>query len=229
MYSISFRHFCSVLTRRFRSDLNKCAATFRCLAMFAAESVRPQFGHVFSLGLYTLARHYSGLTFPACTLSYVLVYLPLIFSYHTSSTSASRPSHTVSWFTFVFSLWKLSLHWRHLKLRSWCNSQCILFLWMPRSHLLLQIFPHTSHWNASVFCISLLLATILSSFARLPILLSHSLKCSVRSSMMSLFLSLSSPLFQLPTTSFLALSAFCSSIAGFSSFSPRFSFPLLSP
>ena len=128
-----------------------------------------------------------------CTLSHVLVYLPLIFSYRTSSTSASRPPHAFSWFTFASSLWKLSLLWRHLKLRSWCNSQCILFLWIPRSPLLLQIFPHTSHWKASVFCISLLLATILSSFsARLPILLSHSLRCSVRSSMMSLLLSLSS-------------------------------------
>ena len=54
-----------------------------------------------------------------------------------------RPPHTFSWFTFVFSLWKVSLHWRHLKLRSWCNSPCILFPWRPRFSLLLQIFPHT--------------------------------------------------------------------------------------
>ena len=31
--------------------------------MFVIESVRPQFGHAFSLGLHTLARPFSGLTF----------------------------------------------------------------------------------------------------------------------------------------------------------------------
>ena len=33
------------------------------------------------------------------------------------------------------------------------NSPCILFLWMPRPPMFLQIFPNTSHWNASAFCI----------------------------------------------------------------------------
>ena len=70
-------------------------------------------------------------------LSPVLLYLPLIFSYRTSSTSTRKPSHTFSWLTFVYSFWK-----RHLKLRSWCNSPCILFLWMIWPPLLLQFFPH---------------------------------------------------------------------------------------
>ena len=126
--------------------------------------------------------------------SQALLYLPLIFSYRTSSTSARRPPHIFSWSIFVFPLWKLSLHWRHLNLRNWCNSPFILFLWIPKPPLLLQIFQHTSHWNASVFSISLFLATILSSSsssARLPLLHSHRLRCSLRSSIMSLRQSLS--------------------------------------
>ena len=43
-----------------------------------------------------------------CRLSHVLLYLSLILSYRSSSASARRPPQTFSWFTFVFSLWKLS-------------------------------------------------------------------------------------------------------------------------
>ena len=83
----------------------------------------------------------------------------------------------------------------------------ILFLWMPRSPLLLQIFPHTSHWNASAFCISQFLATILSfSSARLlcSSLTAYGVLC-VPQSCLSICLC-PAPLFLLPTTSVLPLS-----------------------
>ena len=52
-----------------------------------------------------------------CRLSHVLLCLSLILSYSTSSAFARRPPHTFSWFTFVFSLWKLST----LRISSFCG------------------------------------------------------------------------------------------------------------
>ena len=115
--------------------------------------------------------------------------LPLIFSYLTSSTSARKPSHTFSWFTYVFSFWKHSLHYRHLNLRSWCKSACILFCGCP-GHPCSCRFFHIHHTGMPISCISLFLATILSSSSvRFPLLLSHSLRCPMRSPIMSLHLS----------------------------------------
>ena len=92
-----------------------------CLLMFVTESVRPRFGHAFSLGKHVspqVLHFFSPHPLPhlPCRLSQVLLYLSLIFSYRTSSTSAPRPPHTFSWFTFVFSLWKLST----LRVSSFC-------------------------------------------------------------------------------------------------------------
>ena len=127
------------------------------------DSVRPKFVQAFSLGLYTLARPFSGLTFPL---------IP--------------PSD---------------------------------------SFAVLQIR------DDSTFCISPSLTIILSSSAtRLPLLLSHILRCSVSSSIMSLhLLSLSCPI--APASDHLnpAFLRICFSKAGYSPFFLRFSFLFLTP
>ena len=179
-----------------------------CFAMFVAESVCPQFGQAFSLGLYTLARPSLGLTFPLTppSASFAVQALTCLaifasdfslphFQHLLFADSDRRLPHAFLCVTFVFSLWKLSLHRHHLKLKSCCNSPCILFLWMSRPPLLLQIFPHTSQWNASY--LSLSQPKVFCAF------LNH---VSVL------------PIFPLLTTSVLPLSGFCSSKGGFSLF-----------
>ena len=129
--------------------------------MFVTESVRPQFGHAFSLGLYALARPFSGLTFLLTPPSASSVQAHTCLAIFVFDLILPHFQRLLPWATAYI----LVVHFCILALEAF-NSQCILFLWMPRPPMFLQIFPNSSHWDASGFCISLVFAIILSSSTR---------------------------------------------------------------
>ena len=203
--------------------------------MFVPESVGPQLGHAFSLGLYTFARHYSGLTFPL------------------TPPSASFTVHALTCLgIFAFDLFLP--HFQPLRQQATAYLPvvhlCILalesFIALAASEVeeLVQLSLHPLFLDVQVSsaladlstyttleCLSVL---HLSIARHNPLLLLHQITYTPlsQSKVLCAFLNEVSPSVSvLPHCSCFqpllscSLSGFCSSKAGFSSFSPRFSSP----